>query len=268
MEIDQKVTKQPKYWALSTAAILVTAFVLVQPAMQTSFAQVASENINQWDDCELFISSTLPAILGDLIEQNSIKKGDIVKTIHAEKEIFICFLNQGNLPVVVEVTTYVEVFENVTAREVVHSNSFVVSCVKDSLGEELQGSAQVLGCVHYTPSSSPAFVGANCFGLNTVGIPTSPMAMDSVRVGKIVKTIETQKQVYLCELPDGTEKKVDIVVFTEIYENIDTHEILEVQNHQMRCVIVLNDSEGADELRDATVESCIFSEIVTINEDA
>ncbi|MGH7908801.1 MAG: hypothetical protein ACRENW_03000 [Thermodesulfobacteriota bacterium] len=267
MEIDQKVRKQPKYWAISTAAILVTAFVLVQPAMQTAYAQVAPESINQWDDCELFISSTLPAIFGDLIEQNTIKKGEIVKTIHAEKEIFICFLNQGNLPVVVEVTTYVEVFENVTAREVIASNAFVVSCVKDSLGPNFLGSAQVLGCVHYTPSKSPAFVGANCFGINTVGIPTSPMQMDTVRVGKIVKTIETQKQVYICELPDDTLKKVDIVVFTEIYENIDTQEILEVQNHQMRCVIVINDSTGADELRDGTVESCIFSEIITINED-
>ena len=190
-----------------------------------------------------------------------------MKTIHAEKEIFICFLNQGNLPVVVEVTTYAEVFENVTAREVIHSSSLVVSCVKDSLGEEHSGQAIVLGCVHYTPSTSPVPVGANCFGLNTVGIPTSPMQMDSVRHKNIVKTIETQKQVYLCDLPDNTLKKVDIVVFTEIYEDINTHEILEVQNHQMRCVVLISDQYGADELRDATVESCIFSQIVTINED-
>ncbi|MGH9879687.1 MAG: hypothetical protein ACRD5H_18825, partial [Nitrososphaerales archaeon] len=59
------------------------------------------------------------------------------------------------------------------------------------------------------------------------------------------------------------EKQVDIVIFTEIYENLSTQEVLEVQFHVMRCVMLLSDetlvSDGG--FRDGVVESCKFSSI-------
>jgi hypothetical protein len=267
MEIDHTRLNKPKYLALSTAAILVTAFVLVQPTMQTANA-VEADAFPAWDDCRA-VPSLVGNILGDLIQQNSVKKGEIVKTIHAEKEILICFLDQGNLPIVLEITTYVEVFENMTSREVIDSNALVVTCLKDSLGDiaggppTFFGSATVIGCVNYIPPTDPVPTGSGCIGINALGLPTDPQGMDTHRFGNIVKTIETQKQIYFCTLPDGSIKKVDIVLFTEIYENMNTREITSVQNHQMRCVVLVSDFDTSDDQRDGIVESCIFSPVIT-----
>ena len=78
--------------------------------------------------------------------------------------------------------------------------------------------------------------------------------MNSVNKGSIVKTIEADKEIFLCDLdgfatikgdpdvcvisvisrtlndPDcfDADKKVDVILFTDIYENLVTHEIEEV----------------------------------------
>jgi len=188
---------------------------------------------------------------------NTITNGNIAKTIHAEKEVFFCYLSQGNQPVTVEVTTYVELFENVDDRKVLHHNVIVNTCLKQ------QETAEVLVCLNYKPKTTPQPTGTDCEGLNTIGLPLHPMEMNSIRVKNVVKTIETQKQIYFCELPDGTIKKVDIVLFTEIYQNINTREILSMQNHQVRCVVLVTDH---DDRRDATVESCTAPPILMISE--
>jgi hypothetical protein len=248
-----KIRKKPKYWAISLAAIIATAFVVVQPAMHTAYA-VTAEQINEWDDCEVAGEGLF---IGDPVVQNTIQKGSLVKTIHAEKEIFFCSLLQGNLPVVVEVTTYVELFENITTREVLGHNAVVNTCVKES------ETATVLGCMNYIPPRSPQPTGTGCDGLNGVGLPVHPMEMNTVKFKNVAKTIETQKQIYFCELPDHTIKKVDIVLFTEIYESLITGNILSMQNHQIRCVVLVTDW---DFRRDATVESCTSLPIITVSE--
>ncbi len=237
--------EETKYGAISAAVLLVTAFVLVQP-IQITYAQVTEEGIPAFDDCDLS-SNPQPE---DPISQNTIRKGDIVKTIHAEKEIYDCLLNQGNLPVIVDVTTYIELYENITAKEVIGSNVIVTSCVKDN------STADIFGCEAYTPSEDTIPV-SSCAEQSDI---THPQEMNTVNKANTAKTVESQKEVFLCTF-GGITKKVDLVVFTEIYENLASQTITDIQSHAMKCVSLVTDNNTANTRRDATVESCVFSEV-------
>jgi len=278
---------KPKYLAISAAALLVTAFVLVQPAMQTAYA-VGIQGLPAYDDCnlsgvtELHFDSEL--FTGqqpeDPISMNTVRNGNIVKTIHAEKEIFDCRLNQGNLRVIVDVTTYIELYENIADREVIASNAVAVTCIKDEV------TATVIDCESKPISSSPVPVGSDCRELNYI---THPQEMNTVTKGATAKTIEAQKEVFICPLGDPigvlgvdaqngvcvdgiipfecfpTLKKVEIILFNEVYENLATQTVTDVQFHAMRCVVLITndhfDEDPEDDVQDATVETCQFSTI-------
>ncbi|HLE35165.1 MAG TPA: hypothetical protein VI698_04665, partial [Nitrososphaerales archaeon] len=70
--------EKPKYLAATTAALLVTAFVLVQPAMQTAYA-VGVAGLPDYDQCND------QSAVDDPISQITLRNGHVVKTIHAEK---------------------------------------------------------------------------------------------------------------------------------------------------------------------------------------
>ncbi len=237
--------KLAKYWAVSAAALLVTAFVLVQPTMQTAYA-VGVEGLPGYDDC-----TWRNGEYEDPISMNTVRNKDIVKTIHAEKEVFDCFLNQGNLEVIVDLTTYLEVYENITSQEVIETNAISTTCLKD------EETATVIDCESLDVSTSPVFVN-NC--TEDLGI-THPQEMITVTKVKTAKTVEAQKEVFLCTLSDGTTKKVDIVLFTEIYEDLNTQTTTSVQFLSARCVILETDNINGGDLQDASVETCIFDEI-------
>ena len=242
--------EETKYGAISAVALLVTAFVLVQP-LQVTYAQVSEEGIPAFDNCDLSTTN----IPEDPISQNTIKKGDIVKTIHAEKEIFDCFLLQGtNFAVIVDVTTYIELYVNITEKEVISTNVVVTSCVKDG------NTADVYGCEAYTPSEDTIPVSA-CDEQDIL----HPQEMGTVNKGANAVTIESQKEIFLCDFnPTGEGtilKKVDLVLFTEIYENLNSQTIQDIQTHAMKCTVLVFDGNLANTRRDATVESCVFSEV-------
>ncbi|MGH9876616.1 MAG: hypothetical protein ACRD5H_03185, partial [Nitrososphaerales archaeon] len=227
----------------------VTAFVLVQPIL-TTYAQVSEEGIPAFDDCDISTDN----VPEDPISQNTIKKGniDLVKTIHAEKEIFDCVLDQGNLDVIVDVTTYIELYFNITEQEVISTNVIVTSCVKD------ETTADIYGCEAYTPGEDTIPV-SSCVELTEI---THPQEMDTVNKGNAALTIETQKEVFECDFGGITViKKVDIVLITEIYENLASQTIQDVQAHAMKCTVLVTDSDTGNTRRDATVESCVFSEV-------
>jgi hypothetical protein len=239
--------EETKYGAISAVALLVTAFVLVQP-MQITYAQVSEEGIPAFDNCDVSTTNTPE----DPISQNTIKKGEIVKTIHAEKEIFECTLDQGDLPVIVDVTTYIELYLNLTDRDVISTNVVVTSCVKD------ETTADVFGCEAYTPSEDTIPV-ASCEEETTI---THPQEMGTVNKGANAVTVESQKEVFICDFGGVTViKKVDLVLFTEIYENLNSQTIQDIQAHSMKCSVLVTDSNFDNTRRDATVESCVFSEL-------
>ncbi len=194
---------------------------------------------------------------------NTVRNKDIVKTIHAEKEIYTCFLQQGNLEVIVDLTTYLEVYENITSQKVIETNAIATTCLKD------EGSAQVIDCKSYEVSTSPVFVGSNCEEEDDI---THPQEMNTVTKGKLAKTVEAQKEVFHCDLesagnwPFETEKKVDIVLFTELYEDLNTQTTTSVQFLSARCVVLNTDGISQEDgspnpAQDAFVESCIFTPI-------
>ncbi len=242
--MEMNVTK-PKYLATTAAVLLVTAFVLVQPTMQTAYATIGLEALPDYDDCNWREGEH-----EDPISMNTVRNRDIVKTIHAEKEVFDCFLNQGNLPVIVDLTTYLEVYENITSQEVLETNAISTTCLKDEF------TATVIDCESLDVSTSPVFVGNDCRESTDI---THPQEMNTVVKGKLAKTVEAQKEVFLCTLSDGTTKKVDIVLFTEIYEDLNTQTTTSTQFLSARCVILETDNDG--DLQDAEVETCLFDEI-------
>src|SRR5574341_1591101 len=194
MEMNQtNRLNKPKFLAVSTAALLMTAFVLVQPAMQTAYA-VGIEGLPAYDNCTLRTDNG-EAFPDDGISMNTVKNGNTVKTIHAEKEIYDCFLEQGKLPVIVDLTTYLEVYENITSQEVIETNAIATTCLKD------ENTAQVIDCESYDVSTSPVFVGSNCE--EETEEMTHPQEMNTVNKGKLAKTVEAQKEIFTCELPDN-----------------------------------------------------------------
>ena len=246
--------EETKYGAISAAILLVTAFVLVQP-IQTTYAQVSDEGIPPFDNCDI---RDVPE---DPISQNTIKKAniDLVKTIHAEKEIFDCTLVQGiNFPVIVDVTTYIELYVNITEQEVIDTNVIVTSCVKD------ENTADIYGCEVYEPTLDTIPVSACVEQVDGI---THPQEMDTVNKGNNALTIESQKEVFLCDFEPDPQvtpdllKKVDLVIFTEIYENLNSQTIQDVQAHAMKCTVLVFDGDLDNDRRDATVEACVFSEL-------
>ncbi|MFY3740131.1 MAG: hypothetical protein HMLIMOIP_000556 [Candidatus Nitrosomirales archaeon] len=245
--------KRLKYSGITLGTFLVMAFVLVQPTMNQANA-VGLEGLPGYDNCQLLVVNNQPE---DPISMNTVRSGNIVKTIHAEKEIFSCFLDQGNLPVIVDVTTYIEIYENIDDREVIETNAVATTCLKD------QFTAAVIDCESYDIPTSPVFVGNSCEEIGNEFI-THPQEMNTVTKGKLAKTVEAQKEVFLCQLNNDTFKKVDIVLFTEIYEDLNTQTTTSVQFLSARCVVLWSDdfeSDPEDTLRDATVETCQFSSI-------
>jgi hypothetical protein len=92
-----------------------------------------------------------------------------------------------------------------------------------------------------------------------------PQEMNTITKGKIAKTVESQKEQFLCDFNGiDTLKKVDIVIFTEVYEDLNTQTTLSVQFLGARCVIVVTDDGDENEdndLQDARVEGCTFTEL-------
>jgi len=236
------------YSVLTLGIILTASLVLTQPMMQVYGVNAQAL---EFDRCEE--DTPQP---DDPLSMNTVRNGNVVKTIHAEKEIFKCLLDQGDIPVIVDVTTYIELYENINTREVLSASAFVTNCLKD------EGTGAVIGCQSYVPPTTLVPTGSDCEEQDEVLIE-HPQEMNTVNKGNIVKTIEAQKEAFECELPDETEKKVDLVIFTEIYEDLSTQTVLDIQFHVMRCVVLLFDdtlvSEGGE--RDGLVEGCQFSTI-------
>ncbi len=256
--------KRLEYSGILLGVVLVMGVILTQPVMNNAHA-VGVEGLPAYDDCRF------PEIREDPISMNTVRSGNIVKTIHVEKEIFAssCHLEQGGLPVIVDLTTYVELYQNINDREVIKASALVVTCIKDIF------TATVIDCESSVPPSTPVPVGSDCEELGDVAKAdiTHPQEMNTVNKGSIAKTIEAQKEVFICELgvdacsvdveimcPDtGVVKKVEVVLFTDIYEDLSTQTVEEVQFHSMRCVILITDQ--TDDLPDAKVETCQFSTI-------
>ncbi len=252
------------------AALLVMGFVIMQPALQRAHA-VDVEGLPPYDDCDLRgVTHEAPTVQPeDPISANTIRSGKIVKTIFAEKEIFDCDLNQGDLRVIVDLTLYIELYQNIENKKVIGSNAVAVTCLKDGL------SAEVIDCESEPVPADPVPVGDECVAEFYI---THPMEMNTVVREGIGKTVQVDKEVFICPLDQEVDpcedpnqfncfdvlKKVEIIIFAEVYENLTFQFVEDTQFHAMRCVVLITNDNldpplDEDSVRDARVETCQFS---------
>jgi len=183
----------------------------------------------------------------DPISMNTVRNKNIVKTIHAEKQIFDCTLEQGAIPVIVDVTIIAEIYEDMNTQSIIKKDALTITCIKQ------ESQATLIKCESSIPDDETVPV-RDCAEESIA----HPQEMNTVNKGSIVKTIEAQKEVFICDFGNSNhhdDKKVDVVLFSEIWENLSLLPSNPVVKHTfevLRCTIVIDEAE---------VESCKFSTI-------
>ena len=263
-----KIRKQPKYWAITAAAIMLTAFVLVQP-LQTVQANVSTEvGANELINCGVRVNDLEEGgpdgivdgdtitedrwTVADPIQMNTVKAGDVAKTVHAEKEVYDCEIDQGGIAVIVDVTIIAEIYENMTSKTIIRQQAEVLTCIKTEFNGEL------VNCYVTIPEGSVVLTGCVEQRLQ------SPIDMNTVNKNKIVKTIKAEKEIFLCDLdtddPLTPLKKVDLVIFADIWENLNllpADPVIKKEVFTFKCVALIEF---------AFVEACDFSTTDDITE--
>ncbi|MEM2761097.1 MAG: Ig-like domain-containing protein [Nitrososphaerales archaeon] len=183
--------------------------------------------------------------MNTVVGSSSSGSAGIAKTVYAQKQIFDCLLEQGNIPYVKDVTIIAEIYEDMGTKKILRKHVEVISCIK------LVNDARVLKCSKETPSQDP-IVTNSC-----IEAPLShPIKMNTVHKDGIVKTIEAQTEVFRCTFgnTDSTDdKKVDLIIFSEIWDDLNklpSNPVIKKAYLFLRCVIKVNAG---------SVESCQFS---------
>ncbi|MEM3097621.1 MAG: hypothetical protein QXU32_02770 [Nitrososphaerales archaeon] len=240
---------------IALAAVLVGAFMLVTP--MKSFAQVNDLAVQAYDDC------TLRDLHEDPIDMNTVAgtKGatPIAKTVHAEKQVYDCYLVQGNVPVIVDQTIFLYIYENMATKAQLRKYAEVITCVKKG------SDALVLGCTVEKPSTDP-IVTQECEELTGIEHPQEMTTVVSATDASVIKTTEAQKEVFQCfegETNTGWLKKVDVVIFTSIWQDLDLLNGNTINKRQVTaaiCVVNLDEGVPTDpsDGRGDNVESCRF----------
>ncbi|MEM2760652.1 MAG: hypothetical protein QXU32_09440 [Nitrososphaerales archaeon] len=216
------------YSAIALAAVLIGAFMFVSPTRAAS-GQVSESAFQALDNCYFageigglgFIFDILLLLPEDFVEMNTvvITKGTtpVAKTVHVEKEVYFCHLDQGNVPVIVEQDIYLEIFQNMNTKQVLRKQAEVITCVKKI------DNAEVIGCDRKGIPTDPVVV-QGCFpvdwtiflidfigGLilhdfNYDQVVRHPMETNTVvnpSNTRIAKTVNAQKEVFICDFGNG-----------------------------------------------------------------
>ena len=261
--------KEPKYSRIFLIATLLSGLVLLQPtnsyaqvedaAVGSEEAPVQTEDIFDFEDCD-------DQFLVD-VSMDTVRSKNVILTTHSEKEIFECFLVQGNIEVLVEVTLVAQIYENTTTKDTIRKQVEVITCVREPV------QARTLGCESNTVPTGIVPV-AHCRA------DEIRKDQNSITKGSLVKTIEAQKMVSLCDLDNfsiviatgqplacattgpGTnstcfdpDKKVDEVIFAETWKNLNNlpnDPIVKTSFESLRCVVKLDT---------ALVEACRFTNL-------
>lgn len=165
--------------------------------------------------------------LHDPIEMNTVVVDKVSKTIKIDKEIFLCHDDTDAVPDrIVDVQLFTEILERISERDapVVRTSFEVIICEKD-----FRRPASVK-CHEQDPGPRPeippldqcapaGFDGEQPFGQQ----PKDPIEMNSVVFRFNVKTIKTQKEMFICPDPQNPNQRliVDVETFTEIIESRD-----------------------------------------------
>ncbi|MEM2760583.1 MAG: S8 family peptidase [Nitrososphaerales archaeon] len=225
-------------------------FGLVRPDLAAKFSSPNSgSNLPAFGNCILSTN------FEDPISMNAIAstKGGIPigKIVHSEKQVFNCELEQGNVPVIADVTIMVEVYHDMSTRSIVRNQAEVITCLKNL------GDLSVIGCKARVPPKDP-IVTQNCVEMNDITHKQEMSTIVSPTDSSVVKTVEAQKEVFNCTfgtLETTDDKKVDVIIFTSIWEDLDKlngNTIVKRNIRAITCVVSVDK---------AIVESCKFSTV-------
>jgi hypothetical protein len=230
--MEHNVTK--KQYGITLAAILVAAFLVVQPIKGWSQEDVGAEQVG-FMDCVLYPSIDVPVPYEDSIDMNTvvIVKGttEYAKTIHREKQLFLCDdLNDPTIPFIVEVALFIEIIQNMDTRTVAKRHVEVIACVKGDDPFFVHGNGMVgavrecqrqFPTVFQNPDISKLITATGCdsqdaFGshpleMNTVVDPDSPAN---------ALTVDAEKEVFTCTNGQPElRKKIDLIIFNSLWED-------------------------------------------------
>jgi len=159
----------------------------------------------------------------DPIEMNTVVipffERTLVKTIHVEKEVFLC--QSEGPPIIAEVSIYTEIIEDANRQEPLEKNFEVITCRKDLNGT-------VLFCISKQPPTDLP-------SLPCVNDPPPqaqflrfPIEMNSVVPpnGTLAKTIMAETEIFSCPDPSSLSHTVSkqTTLFTEKFEMINSIE--------------------------------------------
>jgi hypothetical protein len=202
----QILKKQAKFSALAVVLLcllILTGASFTQP-IHKAFAQLA---------CSL--SKVQPT---DPVDMNTVIFKTIAKTIHVEKEVYSnC---RGIVPSVLDVSTYTEIREDLSRFPTVAPKvSFeVITCSKNVPFGSVGGCQQILPSTTNTMPNASACKQVNIafpIEMNTIASPSG-----------IVKTIESEKEIFNCKVTGGAPAEFgntaikEVTIFTEIFENL------------------------------------------------
>ncbi|MGH9877461.1 MAG: hypothetical protein ACRD5H_07465, partial [Nitrososphaerales archaeon] len=257
--------KGQKYFSIAISALLVMGFILMQPIQISGF--------DPTPDC--VTDDPLPTDcivnLEDGIAMNTVRSGKFVLTVHAEKEVFhsVGDVSDPTDNRITDVTVIGMIYENLNklpGDPVISKQAHVLQC------EKKENTAQLLGCFGFQlgenrraiidvdecvdPAKEQVFAPHS----DSEVLPlTHPQEMNTITRGNIAKTIEAQKEIFVCEVDLESESLVgsfikEVVIFTEIYEDLSTQSMIgEPRFIAMTC---LKFAFGVSPL------TCVFDEVL------
>ncbi len=263
MNIEKEHTRnKTKYLAIPMAIFLLSAYSVLP-----GHIAAATSGLVAFKDCFLADTNDIQVDMNSVLSTKTVSSvtTEVVKTIHVEKEVYDCTTVQSNTSVIVDLTTYLEVFETLPGGKVFKALALVTTCVKDpSTGavfgcskgsEQTDVNGNIVAPAEPTkdPSVIAAVSGCSELDIDDEGnhVQVVNTVVSSANPG-VVKTVDSQKEAFTCPASgifSGDTKKVDVVIFQDTIENLNTGSI--TQTWQSATCLV--------EQLHASVESCVFS---------
>ena len=191
--------------AIVTAIVLVTAFSFVSPLVKSQAAATTGLTAIPAPS-----SCTYAGHPADPISQTTVSfpSTNFVPplTKHAEKELYDCIISGSTKHYILDTTTYTTAL---TGEGMILSYNFV-ECAKD------RATATVYSC--QTEKVGSTLLPTNkCLQLG-LGFP---QAMDTVVIGGLIVTVESQKEIFKCNTSSGPVIQ-ELIIWTATFDKTDT----------------------------------------------
>jgi hypothetical protein len=141
-----------------------------------------------------------------------------VKTIATEKELFTCTDDAGDVVLIRDVETFVEIVETVRARPpgftTIARSVDVATCVKNFERGTIRCRSTAVPLRRTQRPLAGCRSVSGTYPFAPIEQPRRPLEMNTVVVGDLVKTIKVDKEIFEC----ADTLIGDVYVFTEIVE--------------------------------------------------